>query len=149
MRVFTKLNLKDQRDILIVQAPASFEPEVAALEGVTVRRQVPRSGAVTFALAFVTTLDEVERLSRAIAARAEGDAIVWFAYPKQSSKRYTCSFNRDTGWAALGALGFEVVRSVAIDDDWTALRFRRVEFIKTLRRDPARAMTAAAKARSR
>jgi hypothetical protein len=28
------------------------------------------------------------------------------------------------------ALGFETVRAVSIDEDWTALRFRRAEFIK-------------------
>jgi hypothetical protein len=27
-------------------------------------------------------------------------------------------------------LGFDTVRQVAIDDDWSALRFRRVEYIK-------------------
>jgi len=27
--------------------------------------------------------------------------------------------------------GFDSVRAVAIDDDWSALRFRRVEFVKS------------------
>jgi len=27
--------------------------------------------------------------------------------------------------------GFDSVRQVAIDEDWSALRFRRVEYIKT------------------
>jgi hypothetical protein len=26
------------------------------------------------------------------------DAIVWFCYPKGSSKLYKCDFNRDNGW---------------------------------------------------
>jgi hypothetical protein len=30
----------------------------------------------------------------------------------------------------LKAAGFDTVRAVAIDADWTALRFRRVEYIK-------------------
>jgi hypothetical protein len=30
----------------------------------------------------------------------------------------------------LKKLGFDTVRAVAIDEDWTALRFRRKEFIK-------------------
>jgi hypothetical protein len=67
--------------------------------------------------------------------RAAGDVILWFAYPKGTSKKYKCDFNRDTGWAALGAAGFEPVRMVAIDDDWSALRFRRVEYIQSLKRD--------------
>ena len=39
--VFKKLNLKDQREIAVVSAPASFEPEIAALRGVAVRRSIP------------------------------------------------------------------------------------------------------------
>ena len=53
------------------------------------------------------------------------------AYPKGTSKRYTCEFHRDNGWAALEAAGFEGVRMVAIDEDWSALRFRRKEFVKS------------------
>ena len=30
--------------------------------------------------------------------------------------------------------GFEPVRMIAIDEDWSAVRFRRVEFIKTMNR---------------
>jgi hypothetical protein len=30
---------------------------------------------------------------------------------------------------------------VAIDEDWSALRFRRVEFIRTMTRDKKRAIT--------
>jgi len=73
----------------------------------------------------------VDALVPLIAARAQGDAIVWFTYPKGSSKKLKCDFNRDTGWDALKAAGFETVRAVAIDEDWTGLRFRCVEFIKS------------------
>ena len=58
-----------------------------------------------------------------------------------------CDFNRDTGWLPLGTVGFEGVRQVAIDDDWSGLRFRRVEFIRRITRDPKRVMTEAAKER--
>ena len=34
----------------------------------------------------------------------------------------------------MGKAGFEGVRMVAIDEDWSAVRFRRVEFIKTMTR---------------
>jgi hypothetical protein len=54
-----------------------------------------------------------------------GDPLLWLAYPKQSSRRYRCTFHRDTGWEALGEVGFEAVLQVAINDDWNALRFRR------------------------
>ena len=34
----------------------------------------------------------------------------------------------------MGEAGFEPVRMVAIDEDWSALRFRRAEFIKNMTR---------------
>ncbi len=132
--IFKKLNLKDQKEILVLNPPSSFEPELAALTDVTIQRDIESLDNVDFSLAFVTKQAEVDNLARAIAQRSEGDAILWFAYPKASSKKYTCEFNRDTGWDALGELGFEAVRQVAIDADWSAIRFRRVDFIKTLTR---------------
>jgi len=132
--IFKKLNLKDQKEILVLNPPKSFEAELDALADVTIQRSIEGLQHIVFSLAFVTQQIEVDSLARAIAQRAEGDAILWFAYPKASSKKYTCDFNRDTGWAVLGELGFEGVRQVAIDADWSALRFRRIEFIKSLTR---------------
>jgi hypothetical protein len=128
--VFEKLNLKLQREIVVINAPASFEPELAALKDVVVLRDVKKAKAVHFAIAFATKQADVDALSKALAAKAEGDALIWFAYPKGASKKYQCEFNRDTGWDVLRSLGFDAVRAVAIDEDWSALRFRRVEFIK-------------------
>lgn len=146
--LFAKLNLKDQREILVLNPPPSFEPHLASLTGVKILRALEDTRTIGFSLAFVTRLSEIEALAPSLAAKAPGDATIWFAYPKSSSRNYRCEFNRDTGWAALGALGFEGVRQVAIDDDWSALRFRRVEFIKTLRRSADRAMSVPGKART-
>jgi len=146
--VFRKLNLKDQKEIAVINAPASFEGELKKLAGVKVQRDLPAKGPVAFVLSFVTKQREVETLARAVGTLTKGDAVVWFAYPKQSSKRYTSEINRDDGWKALGKAGFEPVRSVAIDEDWSASRFRRVEFIKTMTRGAEWAMTKAGKAKA-
>jgi hypothetical protein len=142
---FDKLNLKNQSQILVVNAPQSFEPELAALKGVTIARDVDKTNEITFSLSFVTRKKDIDSLAKIIAKRATGDAVIWFAYPKGASKRYTCEFNRDTGWDALGAAGYEPVRMVAIDEDWSAVRFRRAEFIKTMTRDAKYAMSAKGK----
>ena len=131
--VFEKLNWKGQPRIVVLDAPASFEPEVEALDAVEVLRSLPRRGTVPFVIVFATRKADVDAVVPRVAKAAEGDAIVWFAYPKGTSKRYTCDFNRDTGWSALAEAGFEPVRQVAIDEDWSALRFRRTAFIKTSR----------------
>jgi hypothetical protein len=146
--VFKKLNLKDQKEIAVVNAPASFEPEIAALRGLAVRRTLAAGAPFAFSLAFVTRQPEVDALAKALTERTVGDAVVWFAYPKQSSKRYKSEINRDNGWASLGAAGFEPVRMVAIDEDWSAVRFRRVDFIKTLSRPAEYALSKAGKAKA-
>jgi len=131
--LFQKLNLKDQREIVIFNAPASFEPELKLLDGISVARNPKKPRAVSFALAFATQQAELDRLSKMLAAAAQGDALLWFAYPKGTSKRYQCEFNRDTGWGVIRGAGFESVRMVAIDADWSAVRFRRLNFIKPSR----------------
>lgn len=135
--VFDKLNLKEEREILVLNAPSSFGPELRKLTGVKVHTRVPTRGPVSFALVFAARQVEVDAAAAQLAKRAPGDAIVWFAYPKGSSKRYKCDFNRDSGWKALRQAGFEPVRQIAIDEDWTALRFRRAEFIKSMTRKRA------------
>lgn len=144
---FEKLNLKDQKQIVVLNAPERFERELAGLRDVRVSRDLERANEIEFSLAFVTKQKEVDTQAKAIAKKAKGDAVVWFAYPKGTSKKYKSEINRDHGWQALGDLGFEAVRAVAIDEDWSAARFRRVEFIKTMKRDKSGAMTRQGKAR--
>jgi hypothetical protein len=145
---FDKLNLKDQKQILVINAPESFEPELKTLRDVTVQRDLKNSSEVDFSLAFVTKQKEVDTLGKAIAKKAQGDAVVWFAYPKGSSKKYKSEINRDAGWQVLGDAGFEPVRMVAIDEDWSAVRFRRADFIKSLTRGKEHRMSAQGKARA-
>ena len=128
--LFKKLNLASHSEIVVLNAPKSFEAELNALTEIRIRRDTKRLKQITFAIAFVQTLAEVESAAARLLPVAIGDATVWFAYPKASSKQYKCEFNRDTGWAAVLVVGFDTVRAVAIDEDWSALRFRRVEFIR-------------------
>lgn len=146
--LFKRLNLKDQREITVLNAPRSFETELAQLDGIEVRRTLTRGATTAFGIGFAITQKELDDCSTKLARACTGDAVLWIAYPKKSSRRYACEFNRDSGWTTLGEAGFEGVRMVAIDDDWSALRFRRVEFVKSLTRDTTRALTTAGKERT-
>jgi hypothetical protein len=139
--LFKKLNLGTHMVVHVLNAPASFEPELTSLEGVAVKRSV--SGRCSFAMAFVITRAQLDAASEKLASACEGDAVLWMVYPKGTSRNYTCEFNRDSGWQVLGKAGFEPVRMVAVDDDWSALRFRRVEHIKSMARNPAGTISAA------
>jgi hypothetical protein len=133
--VFKKMNFKDHKNIVVINAPQSFETNIAAIEGLTTfARDFKTGGEIDFILAFCTKQSEVDAVALKAAKILRGDGLLWYAYPKGTSKRYKCEFNRDNGWAVVGEQGFEPVRMVAIDEDWSALRFRKVAFIKTMTR---------------
>jgi hypothetical protein len=127
--VFDKLNLKDQSEILVLAAPPSFEPELRGLSGVSIVRDAIQLKSIDFALVFVTQRAQIESAANLILRKAQGDIVLWFAYPKGTSKRYASDINRDAGWDALMSAGFETVRLIAIDEDWSALRFRRTQYV--------------------
>jgi hypothetical protein len=129
--------LGNHDEIVLFDAPESFEAELKKLKRVAIVRNPSKPKAVRFALAFAVTQTQLDRASKVLAAAAEGDAVLWFAYPKGTSKRYTCEFNRDSGWGVIRAAGFESVRMVAIDEDWSALRFRRLEYVRSSARNSA------------
>lgn len=146
--LFKKLNLGDHREVLVLNGPESFEAELQLLEDVDVFRKTKRGCEIGFAIYFVTTLKGIATAAKTL-SQAPGDPVIWFAYPKGTSKKYDCEFNRDNGFGALGEAGFEGVRQVAIDEDWSALRFRRVEQIKYLKRSSSMALTKEGKSRTK
>ena len=91
-----------------------------------------------FALGFVSKQAHLDSLSAMLAAKTVDDALVWFAYPKGTSKRCRCEFNRDTGWNVLYTAGFRKAPLVAIDADWSALRFGRSRHGKRSTRSASR-----------
>jgi hypothetical protein len=136
-----KLNLKTQQKLVVFNAPQNLDVLWDEL-GVDVRiLKEDQSEAVPFCLIFCTKLNEVEKYATALDNILTPDALFWFCYPKGSSKKYKCEFNRDNGWQVLGKLGYEPVRMVAVDADWSALRFKKAELIKTMTRSQDFAMT--------
>ena len=144
-----KLNFKGQEQLLVLNSPESFFGEIQEMKSVaTVITDLEEIQGIEFLIAFVTTKKEIEDLVRSIDRKLIGDVIFWICYPKASSKKYSCDFNRDTGFEILGEFDFEGVRQVAIDEDWSALRFRKVHHIKNITRKESFALTKEAKERT-
>jgi hypothetical protein len=147
-QLFKKLNFKNQERVVVINAPASFEAELLEMSRHTqIERHPDAVENIDFALVFVLNQAQIDSSIAQIFPKLQGDAILWYAYPKGSSKKYTCDFNRDTGWQTLGDRQLEPVRQVAIDEDWSALRFRKTEFIKTLTRRESYALSKSGKER--
>jgi hypothetical protein len=126
-----KLNYKDQERICIVNGNNGFIDKIRKLKpGVRVDKEIDPKYLYDFCLIFVKHQSDLrETVPQSIHNLAE-DGILWFAYPKKSSKKYKSEISRNKGWDLVNSHGFEPVRQVSINEDWSALRFRNVKFIK-------------------
>ncbi len=144
--LFKKLNFKNHSTIVAINCPTSFDVELNEMASIS---KISKTAIETdFAMIFAVKQIDVDNNVKAIFPKLIGDVVLWLCYPKGTSKKYKCEFNRDTGWEVLGKIGMEPVRQVAIDEDWSALRFRKVENIKTITRAESMAITVEAKNRT-
>ncbi len=130
-----KLQFKDQgQAVLIINAPESYNEIIKEFKGEV--HPKPINESYDFIQVFGTTNDELRSIAKSVEKSAAEDALFWLCYPKKTSKKYQNSdCSRDTVTGMLSDEGYEPVRQIAIDGDWSALRFRKVEKIKTLKRD--------------
>lgn len=149
MELLKKLNYKGQKDIFLLNSPKEFIPKKLVMsELANLREAVENNDTIDFALIFVKSEEEISHYSELVLPKIQDDGIVWFVYPKKSSKKYKVSISRDIGWEIVGNYNFEPVRQISIDDDWSALRFRKVDFIKNFTRGAENAISAKGKVKA-
>lgn len=149
--LWKKLNFKNQHQIGVMEAPEAFSEAINYIkaQGI-VDTTVKPAKQYEFVVAFAQMQKDLKRLFDSFREQLAEDAVVWMAYPKKSSKIYQSDINRDADiWQHLGNAGYEAVRQVAIDADWSALRFRKADFIKSMKRDYSRAMSKKGKDRTK
>jgi hypothetical protein len=134
MSVLKKLQFKDQgQPVLVLNAPQSYDEVIISFEG-----EVHREGRMEsydFVQVFGTSNEELGLLAKSAEKYVKDNGLFWLCYPKKSSKAYKGSdCSRDTVMYLLADEGFEPVRQIAVDEDWSALRFRKVEKIETMKR---------------
>jgi hypothetical protein len=99
MSIASKLQLKAGETVRLVNAP----------DGLDLGLTTTSSGADAV-LVFVRNKAELEQHEQAAIEHAADDRLTWIAYPKAG--QLETDLNRD------------VLRQVALDDTWSALRFR-------------------------
>jgi len=115
----------------VLYAPEEAGPLVAALVGQGARYEREPNATYGFVLAFAKSMADAEKIAQPAAEALEGDGLLWLCYPKGTSKRYPKpDLNRDSLWPLMEPFGMRPVAQVALDDDWSAMRFRRLEFVK-------------------
>jgi hypothetical protein len=116
MDLAAKLQLKNGQSLETVLLPESITSDLAVVAPAGDSDLEP---ALVVFVVDRTTLQE--QLTQIVAA-ATRDRLTWVAYPKAG--QLGTDLNRDSLAALLGASGVEPVRQIAIDDVWSALRFR-------------------------
>ncbi|KUN09253.1 hypothetical protein AQI95_05285 [Streptomyces yokosukanensis] len=114
MSVIAKLQIKPGQNVAVLGKPDDVHLEIEAAGD---------AASADAVLAFVTTShDLLGAGAQAALAAARRDALAWVAYPKGG--KLGTDLNRDTLAAALSERGVRPVRQIAVDDTWSALRFR-------------------------
>jgi Bacteriocin-protection, YdeI or OmpD-Associated len=120
-----KLLIKPDKSVLVINAPNDFP----------IKAKKPKKPADVM-IAFVKCKADIKQVSDKIMQLVNEDGVLWFAYPKISSGIKT-DINRDNGWGVLQQKKFEPVTQIAIDETWSALRFKPVDKIpKMIRQVP-------------
>ena len=124
--VLKKLLYKGQSPALVLGPP----PEATALVkafGAPAHSKPAAGTKYGFVLAFARSLGELDAIAKTAHGALADGALFWSAYPKGTSKKYRgADINRDTGHARMKKLGFEGVSLIAIDGNWSAMRFKKI-----------------------
>jgi hypothetical protein len=115
-----KLVVRPGHKVLVVDAPDGYGD--ALEDAVVVTRGDPAKADAVHV--FVRDTRELARFAPKAVAGALAGATVWIAYPKKTSGVQT-DMTRDKGWDAVTD-EIDAVSQVAIDDTWSALRFKPV-----------------------
>jgi hypothetical protein len=118
-----KLRILPGTRVLTLDAPDSFAslleplPDKASLS-------TRSSGKFDVIILFANDSKALEKGLPRITAALGDEAVFWICYPKKSSGVKT-DLTRDVGWKAVEEAGFGGVSQVAIDETWSALRFKQ------------------------
>jgi hypothetical protein len=114
MTVAAKLQIKPGQSISIMGDRRGAELDVGEGEA--------DDSAADGVLVFCANRPELDRLHEQFVAAARRDALTWLAYPKGG--QLGTDLSRDSLRDLLAADAIRPVRQVALDDVWSALRFR-------------------------
>ena len=129
--ILKKLGLKEQTPFLIINAPEEY---YAVMNEIQSEVYTKGKTKYNFILVFLRDLSVTEKLIEQSVKLLDSDGHYWLCYPKRNSKKYKSDINRETTWELLVPYNFEPVTQIAIDNDWTTMRFRSVDYIKMMKR---------------
>ena len=127
-----KLLVRPGQRILVLNAPTSYIARLTPPPHGASLAETP-DGAYDAVHAFVGSQADLARLWPTARDAIKPGGLVWLAYPKKTSGVKT-DIHRDVGWDVVAADQWAGVTQIAIDDTWSALRFRPMADIPSMTR---------------
>ena len=126
--IFEKLQLTNEKTILIQGLPSSIEKQFSKLSFAKNLTPLLRSRKIDFALIFAVSEHQLNGILQDIMPAMKEETKLWVAYPKVASKIVT-DLNRESSWHKLTNAGYESCDQVTLDHVWVAANFKRSELI--------------------
>ncbi len=126
LHLLEKLQLKDEKNLLIQGLPSSVEKQFAKLSYNKNLTPLLKTKKIDFALIFAINQIQLNNILKELFSSLHNDCKLWIAYPKTTSK-IVSDLNRDASWDILSKNDFEAIRQVTLDHVWTAMRFKKVD----------------------
>lgn len=118
-----RLGLRKGSRIRLVNAPARFEKRLAPLpDGAKLIHKGHEPCDVVHL--FARSVDELRDLAAGTIEMVKPGGAVWISLPKAGSGVKT-DLTRDLVWEIMSERGMHPVAQIAIDNAWSAIRFRR------------------------
>ena len=124
--ILDKLNLKNDKNILIQGLPSSIEKQFSKVSFAKNLTPLLKTRKIDFALIFAVSESQLNAILVDIMPAIKEDTKLWVAHPKLTSKIST-DLNRDSSWNKLGEFGYETIELVSLDHVWQAYNFKKAE----------------------
>ena len=124
LTLLEKLELKDEKSILIQGLPSSIEKQFAKLAFAKNVTPLLKIKKIDFALVFAVNETQLRGIIHEVLPALSKGGKFWVAYPKTSSKIAT-TLNRECSWSCITNAGFEGISEITLDHVWTATRFEK------------------------
>jgi hypothetical protein len=119
-----KLQLSDEKNLLLQGLPLAIEKQFMKLSFSKNVTPLLKSKKIDFVLIFAFSQKQLKDIVKEVIPALHANAKFWIAYPKISSK-IASDLSRDASWDCITTHGYETVRLIAVDNLWSAVRFKK------------------------
>jgi hypothetical protein len=129
LSVVEKLQLKDEKNLLVQGLPSTIEKQFVKFSFSKNVTPLLKMKKIDFALVFAISHNQLKDILKEVVPALAKEAKLWIAYPKVSSK-IVSDLSRDCNWGCIIQHELESVRAIPLDNVWCAIHFKKADKVK-------------------